>query len=131
MLNKRGSWCLACFLTIVPTGSVTAKGQTWNFLGDTRIDGTRDHDRIQITRQRGFFSAIQLRISGDAIFFDRLIVHFGNGTTENLIVRDRISPGGRNFIIDIPGERRALESVELWYYKERWDHVPRVILYGS
>jgi hypothetical protein len=24
-----------------------------------------------------------------------------------------------------------VESVELWYYKEPWEHQPRVILYGS
>jgi hypothetical protein len=25
----------------------------------------------------------------------------------------------------------VVESVEVWYYKEAWEHSPRVMLYGS
>jgi hypothetical protein len=70
-----------------------------------------------------------LRVS-DVIFFDRIVVHFGNGTSRELAVSERISPEGRNYVIDLPGERRPLESVELWYYKEPWGHNPSVSLYG-
>jgi hypothetical protein len=45
------------------------------------------------------------------------------------MVSDRISPGERNFVIDLVGDR-SLESVELWYYKEPRSHNPRVSLYG-
>ena len=33
-------------------------------------------------------------------------------------------------MIELPREGRALESVELWYYKEPWGHVPTISLYG-
>lgn len=108
-----------------------AHGQAWDFLGGTQIDGTRDHEKIQVTRRNGTFRAIQLRVTGDAIFFDRIVVHFGDGASEVLAVRDRLWPEGRNHIIDFSGERRVVESVEVWYYKEAWEHEPRVILYGS
>jgi hypothetical protein len=107
------------------------QGQVWDFLGDAQIDCSRDHDRIQVTRRDGVFHAIQLRVSGDPIFFDRVVVYFGDGTSEELTVQDRIWPGGRNRIIGLSGERRVVESVELWYYKEPWEHHPKVILYGS
>jgi hypothetical protein len=70
-----------------------------------------------------------LRVSGEAIFFDRLVVHFDDGTSQERMVSDRISPGGRNYVIDLLGEH-SLESIELWYYKEPQGHNPRVILYG-
>jgi hypothetical protein len=70
-----------------------------------------------------------LRVSGEAIFFDRLVVHFDDGTSQKLIISDRILPGGRNYLIDLLRER-SLETVELWYYKEAWGHNPRVSLYG-
>ena len=130
MLRKRIVWFLACLLGFA-TISLPARGELWDFLGDTKIDGTRDHDRIQVTRRDGVFRAIQLRVSGDAIFFDRVVVHFGDGTSEEMAVQGRIWPGGRNRIIGLSGERRVVESVELWYYKEPWEHNPRVILYGS
>src|SRR5262249_6974858 len=59
-----------------------------------------------------------------------LVVHFSNGAFREGVVSDRISPEGRNNVIDLPGERRLLESVELWYYKEPWGCNPRVSLYG-
>ena len=131
MLKKRIVWLLGCLLGFASTISLHARGQIWDFLGDTAIDGTRDHDRIQVTRRNGAFHTIQLRVTGDAIFFDRVVVHFGDGTSEQLAVRDRIWPGGSNHTICLSGERRVVESVELWYYKEPWEHNPRVTLYGS
>ena len=131
MLRKRIVQLLACFLVVACAISLPAQGQVWDFLGVTQIDGTRDHDKIQVTRRDGFFHAIQLRVGGDAIFFDRIVVHFGDGTSEVLAVQGRIWPDGRNHIIGFSGERRVVESVEVWYYKEAWEHRPRVMLYGS
>jgi hypothetical protein len=131
MLRKRIVQLLACFLVVACAISLPAQGQVWDFLGVTQIDGTRDHDKIQVTRRNGFFHAIQVRVSGDAIFFDRIVVHFGDGTSEVLAVQGRIWPDGRNHIIGFSGERRVVENVEVWYYKEAWEHSPRVMLYGS
>ena len=131
MLRKRIALPFGCFLALASTAFLAAQGQVWDFLGARQIDGTRDHDQIQITRHSGVFRAIQLRVSGDAIFFDRVVIHFADGTSEERPVRDRIWPEGRNHIIDLNGERRVLESVELWYYKEPWGHRPTVTLYAS
>ena len=130
MLRKRIVQPLACFLAAASAVCLPAQGQVWDFLGITQIDGTRDHDKIQVTRRNGVFHAIQLRVSGDAIFFDRVVVYFGDGTSEALAVQGRIWPEGRNHIIGFSGEHRV-ESVEVWYYKEAWEHSPRVMLYGS
>ena len=131
MLGKRIAQPLACFLAVALTISLPARGQVWDFLGVAEIDGTRDHDKIQVTRRNGIFRAIQLRVSGDAVFFDRVVVHFGDGTSEALAVQGRIWPEGRNHIIGLSGESHVVESVEVWYYKEAWEHRPRVILYGA
>lgn len=121
---------LVCLLGLAGAISLPARGQVWDFLGDKQIDGSQDHDRIQVTRRNGTFHVLQLRVS-DAIFLDRVVVHFGDSTSEELALRGRIWPGGENHIIGLSGERRKVDSVELWYYKESWEHVPRVILYGS
>jgi hypothetical protein len=106
-----------------------ARGQFWDFLGDMQVDSSQNHGRIQITRRDVHFRTIQLRVSGEAIFFDRLVVHFDDGTSQQVLVGDRISRSGRNYITDVLGEH-SLVSVELWYYKEPWGHNPRVTLYG-
>ena len=129
MLPKHFRHAIAGLLALAFATSLLALGQFWDFLGYTQVDSSQDHGRIQITRRDGHFRAIQLRVSGEAIFFDRLVVHFDDGTSQELMVSDRISPGGRNYVIDLLGER-SLESIELWYYKEPRGHNPRVSLYG-
>jgi hypothetical protein len=129
MLRKPFRHAVAGLLAFALATSLFARGQFWDFLGYTQIDTSQDHGRIQIVRRDVHFRTIQLRVSGDPIFFDRLVVHFDDGTSRELMVSERISPGGRNYVIDLLGER-TLETVELWYYKEPWSHNPRVSLYG-
>jgi hypothetical protein len=129
MLRRHFRHTIAGLLALAFATSLFARGQFWDFLGYTQVDSTQDHGRIQITRRDVHFRTIQLRVSGEAIFFDRLVVHFADGTSRELMVSDRISPGGSNYVIDLLGER-SLQSVELWYYKEPRGHNPRVSLYG-
>ncbi len=129
MLRKHFLHTIAGVLAFSMATCLFAHGQFWDFLGCTQLDSSQDHGRIQITRRDVHFHTIQLRVSGDAVFFDRLLVHFDDGTSQELMVSDRISPGGRDYVIDLLG-KRSLESVELWYYKEPRVHNPRVSLYG-
>src|SRR4029077_1400775 len=129
MLRKHLLYTVAGLLALSFATSLFARGQFWDFLGYTQVDSRQDHGRIQITRRDLHFRTIQLRVSGEAIFFDRLVVHFDDGTSQVRIVSDRISPGGRNYVVDFLGER-SLQSVELWYYKEPWGHNPTVSVYG-
>lgn len=117
-------------LALVLSTSLVGRGQSWDFLGYAEIDGNRDHGTILIARRDGLFHTIQLRVSDETIFFDRFVVHFANGTSQELVVSGRISSEGKNYVVNLPGEHRVLESVELWYYKEPWAHSPRVSLYG-
>ena len=129
MLQKHFRLSIVGLLALACATSLFARGQFWDFLGYTQVDSSQDHGRIQITRRDVHSRMIQLRVSGEAIFFDRLVVHFDDGTFQELIVSDRILPGTRDYAINLLGER-SLESVELWYYKEPWGHNPRVSLYG-
>jgi len=129
MLRARFLHTIAGLLAFAFATSLSASGQFWDFLGYTQVDSSQDHGRIQITRRDVHFRTIQLRVSGEAIFFDRLVIHFDDGTSQKLIVSNRISPGGKYYVMDLLGER-FIETVELWYYKEAWGHNPRVSLYG-
>ena len=127
MLPKHSPHIITGLLALAFATSLFARGQFWDFLGYTQVDSSQDHGRILITRRDVHSRMIQLRVSGEAIFFDRLVVHFVDGTSQELVVSDRILPGTRNFVLL---RERFLESIELWYYKEPWGHNPRVSLYG-
>src|SRR5215468_1636981 len=123
------SYLVACLLALPFAASLLARGQAWAFLGHTQVDRRQDHSNVQVTRRDCFFRTIRLRVS-EAIFFDRLVVHFGNGTSQELIISERILPEGRSYVIDLIGEPRLLESVDFWYYQEPWTSSPKVSLYG-
>jgi hypothetical protein len=122
---------LTTLMALISATSLLAHGRVWNFLGYTKFDGNRDHGAIEIRRSDRVFRTIQLRFRGNAIFFERLLIHFGNGASQELVVDARISPEGTEYMVELPDNGRALESIEFWYFKEHWDRNPSVSLYGS
>jgi len=131
MLKRHTVFPVGVLFMLMLSNSANAQyGERWDYLGDAHVDGGQDHDDIHVGRHDGRFRAIQLRVSGGEIFFERVIVHYGNGQNEELVIRDRIPSGGRTRAIDLPGDRRVIESVELWYGKTRWEHRPKVTLFG-
>ncbi|HTP69890.1 MAG TPA: hypothetical protein VMJ35_13365 [Dongiaceae bacterium] len=125
---KRRCWLFTTCILALATSSF-ARGQVWDFLGHAEIDRNHSHERIQILRRSQSFRNIQLRVTGEPIFFDRLIFHFANGTSEEFVVSGRISPEEKNRVFEL-SDGRTLDSVDLWYYKEPWGRNPQVSLYG-
>jgi hypothetical protein len=130
MLKKSLLSTIGILFVLAFSAALHAQEGRWDYLGDAHVDGAQDHDSIHVGKHDGRFRAIQLRVSGGAIYFERVVVHFGDHTQEELIIRDKIPSGGSTRAIDLPGDRRVIESVELWYGKDRWEHRPKVSLYG-
>ncbi len=130
MTKNRSFWALSLVLLLACCTSMQAQRGRWTYLGDSHVDGNNDHDSIRVGRSDGTFRAIQLRISGGAINFDRVIVRYGNGSQEEIPIRARIPSGGKTRAIDLPGDRRVIQSVDIWYGKDRWSRRPKVSLYG-
>jgi hypothetical protein len=130
MLKKRNLWILGLVVAITSFTQLNAQGGRMIRLGDAHVDGSTDHDSIKVGRSDGPFRAIQLRVSGGDVNFERVVVRYGDGSQEEIPVRSRIPNGGRTRIIDLPGARRIIRSVDLWYSKDRWTRRPKVTLYG-
>ncbi len=126
---------MVCMLALIGGFSIAASNEAyaqrgWLYLGQSRVDGRVDRDRIAV-RARGRFRAIQLGIRGGTIEFQRVVVHFANGADHEVEVRDRIRSGGKTRLIDLPGDRRDITSVEFWYSKPNWRSArPYVNLWG-
>jgi hypothetical protein len=105
------------------------RGGSWQYLGQAHVDGRSDHDNISVNNGR--LRSIQLRVENAPIEFDHVVVHYENGASEQLRVRQVIPPGGHTRDIDLKGNRRNIRSVELWYGKAApRSGRPRVTLYG-
>lgn len=102
----------------------------WERLGDSRVDGKRDHDNIRVNA-RGGFRAIRFFVQGGDIEIQRVVVHFENGADTEVEVRDRIRNGSTTRGIDLPGDERRIRSVEIWYGRGNWGRSrPQLVLYG-
>jgi hypothetical protein len=131
MLRRLAHWVLGVLLVVVLLAPI-AQAKHWILLGTAHVDKSEDHKTIHVGNGAGEFRKIQLRVNGGAIDIQRLVVHFGNGTQEELAVAaDRVRSGGKTPELDLPGERRTIDSVELWYSKEYADTRPEVSLYGT
>lgn len=133
-LWRKNLWLIGLVAVLAFGASLYAQDRDdegrWAFLGSRHVDGHRDHDVIRVGMRDGKFRAVQLRVTGGAVDFHRVVVHFGNGTSEEIAFRERIPDGGRTRAIDLPGERRVIRSVDLWYGKESWIRRPKVVLFG-
>jgi len=118
------------FLAVVMSAANGQRHGRWEILGTAHVDGNVDHDNISVGTRDGRFRAIQLRVRGGAVEFNRVIVHYGDGEPERIDVRYRIKDGGETRAIDLRGYTRYIRSVELWYSRGGWRHRPEVQLYG-
>jgi hypothetical protein len=111
--------------------TLNAQRGGWIHLGDKHVDGKADHDKISIGRSDGTFRQLQIRVEDAPVDFQRVVVHYGNGTDEELQFRERINAGGETRAMDLRGGNRFIKSVEFWYEKADWgSRRPTVRLYG-
>jgi hypothetical protein len=103
----------------------------WVFLGQRHIDGRADADNIEVKPDLGKFRAIQFRVDGGLVKFTKVIVHFRDGSREELNVRVNVASGQRTRAIDLPGKRRMIQRVEMWYAKANLLTRPAINLYGA
>ena len=122
---------LALAMAFGMAASAQPRGE-WTYLGEAHVDGAVDHDRIVVTAAKGEYRAIRLRVENGPILFDRVVVHFGNGSSDPISIRHKIPAGGETRVIDLPGDRRIIESVEFWYERGNWANPrrPKVSLFG-
>jgi|SRR4051794_7648810 len=121
---------LAVMLILTTASYAQRYGGRWRYLGQAHVDGRSDHDNISVAGN-GRFRSIQLRVENAPIAFDRVIVHYANGQSDELRVRQVIRAGESTRDIDLRGNRRDIRSVELVYGKAvPRSGRPRVTLFG-
>jgi hypothetical protein len=128
----RKALTIAAAILLVLSFSQSSFARGWVYLGEAHVDGQADHDKIKIGKSEGRFRALQLKVDFVAIEFRHVVVHYSNGTSEEVQVRQRIRAGGSTRDIDLAGRDRAIDSVEIWYERGNYGRRqrPRVRLFG-
>lgn len=89
-------------------------GRAWRMIGEKQAGRSVDRDEMRVRADRAF-SAIRLRVTDAPVEFFRVQIHFRNGGSREIEVRQIIEKGGATRIIDLPGEKRFIEKIVFWY----------------
>jgi hypothetical protein len=93
--------------TAAPDAQRRNREGTWEVLGSRTVSDRVDNDRIEVTERKGTFRAVKVQVERRAVQFRDFKIHFGNGDTQDVAIRDAIPAGGESRVIDIegPGDR--------------------------
>ena len=104
----------------------------WEKLGQRKVDYKLDKDEIYVTAREGRFTAIKLGVRKAAVNFHKVTVHYRNGATQNIKLKNRIAPGNATRTINLDGNRRIIKKVVFWYdTKNSGDQKAVVELWGK
>ena len=87
----------------------------WNKLGERWVDGTHDRDMIRVGTYGGAYRRLMIVVEHSALEMDNVVVHFADGTAFSPPTRHVFAANTRSHVIDLPGARRSISSVEFRY----------------
>jgi hypothetical protein len=97
-----------------PNHLESASEGPWALLGKRSVNFSLDHDEVLATGQ-GLFTGIKIKVKGGALNMHKLVVHFANGDQQEFELRNNFAPGSESRILDLPGNKRVITRVTLWY----------------
>jgi len=87
----------------------------WFFLEDKKVGFGVDHDVIHFGNWKDDVRQIKLKVTDGPLKMYRMKIHFDNGTTQEVELRNRFAQGSESRVIDMDGGLRHLEKIEFWY----------------
>jgi hypothetical protein len=102
MGNRRSSWA---------RDRDRATGD-WTLIGQRSIDFSRDRDTIEVASDRRF-RALRVAVKGGPVEIGDMVVTFGDGSTFAPQMRSVFEEGTESRAIDLPGEGRRIQRIEL------------------
>ena len=87
----------------------------WNKLGERWVDGAHDRDVIFVGARDRAYRRIMIVVEHSALEMDNVVVHIADGTAFAPPTRHVFAANTRSHVIDLPGARRNIRSVEFRY----------------
>ncbi len=98
-----------------PIHSTRKVNSDWFFLGDKKVGFGVDHDAINFGNWKDDVRQIKLKITDGPLKMYRMSIHFDNGTTQEVALRNNFTQGSESRVIDMNGGMRHLTKIEFWY----------------
>lgn len=97
------------------SGNHDSAAGPWRFLGDKSVRFSVDRDVIHFSNWGDNVRQLKLKITDGPLKMYSMVVHFDNGGTQNVELRNHFSQGSWSRVIDLDGGLRRLEKIEFVY----------------
>lgn len=118
-MRFRRPWVIAAALLSAGIVSTQATAQPvaqqWVRLGCQAVGFNIDRDAIRVGAKDGRFRAIRLRAANNSVYMFDLKVVYGNGAADDISVRAEIPAGGQTRALDLRGQDRVIQRIEMVY----------------
>ena len=94
---------------------VSRGGPPWEMLGERRVDMKVERDVVPVGRWEGSFTKIRLKVLNHDIELRDVTIVYGNGETDQWIIRRRVRDEEPGPVFDLTGHRRVVERVIMTY----------------
>ena len=106
---------LALAAFVGPLDDASAHRGGWDVLGEKRVGIGLDRDVIELERRDGRFDALKLQVRNGNIMLLGMTIVYGNGVRQDFRAGVFMRDGAETQAIDLKGESRFLQRVELRY----------------
>ncbi|MEM6686028.1 MAG: hypothetical protein AAF617_09620 [Bacteroidota bacterium] len=87
----------------------------WEKLGSKKVNYRLDKDVIRVGKHEGTFRKLKLVVSKGSLNMHRMIVHYGNGNTEEIKLKHTFSRRSDSRVIDLQGRNRIIRKITFVY----------------
>ncbi|HEX5625680.1 MAG TPA: hypothetical protein VFX48_06680 [Saprospiraceae bacterium] len=103
----------------------------WELLGSRTVKFGLDKDEIMVTAHEGFFTGLKVKVLRSALDMHRMVVHFGDGSSQEVELKNVFRAGQESRVIDLEGNKRVITKVVFWYDTKNYKKNRAVVeLYG-
>lgn len=118
MLKTLGTFLLGA-LMIVGLSSFDKNPETllgdWVHLGSKKVNYKVDRDVIKVGIKDGRFKKLKLVVTQGNLNMHRMVVHYGNGSQEEIELRHNFSRRSSSRVIDLKGNKRIITKIVFIY----------------
>ncbi|MCH2195096.1 DUF2541 family protein [Kordia sp.] len=87
----------------------------WEKLGSKKVNYKLDKDVIRLGKHEGTFKKLKLVVSKGALNMHRMVVHYGNGSKEEIKLRHNFNRRSNSRVIDLDGRNRIIKKITFIY----------------
>lgn len=88
---------------------------TWEKLGSKKVNYSLDKDVIRVGAHEGTFKKLKLVVTNGSLNMHKMVVHYGNGTSEEIKLRHNFNRRSDSRVIDLNGRNRIIKKITFLY----------------